>query len=197
MLFFSFIGWLMFSCVLMSFIEHQVHARMMHRKFFLSKRLAVFEKMFTSHAVLHHGTYAIVFSDEPVPPGEDKGIRLSVVEGVVESIFIALLLFFVSPMAAISFVIVVAFHHTVWNLIHLEMHKPEGRFFSQWPLYKFLARHHMLHHTYPTKNMNVVFPIADFILGTNARAKYSDIVGFYRSGYLRRQRNLPVSLNLI
>ncbi|HEY9731596.1 MAG TPA: hypothetical protein V6C89_06775 [Drouetiella sp.] len=197
MLFFSFVGWLLFSCMMMSFIEHQVHARMMHRKFFLAKRFAVFEKMFTSHAVLHHGTYAIEFSDEPVPPGEDKGIRLSVFEGVVESIFIAFVLCFISPIAAVAFVIVVAFHHTVWNLIHLEMHKPEGRFFSQWAVYKFLARHHMLHHNYPTKNMNVVFPFADYVLGTNAKARYSDIAQFYRAGYLRRQRNLPVSLNLI
>ena len=26
------IGWVIFSCILMSFIEHQVHSRLMHKK---------------------------------------------------------------------------------------------------------------------------------------------------------------------
>ena len=60
------------------------------------------------------------------------------------------------------------FHHWAWNKIHLEMHKPEQRVFSTWPVYKFLARHHCLHHRHLDRNFNVVFPLADYVLGTRA-----------------------------
>jgi len=56
-------------------------------------------------------------------------------------------------------------HHWLWNKIHLEMHKPELSIFSTRPIYKFLARHHWLHHRYRDKNFNVVFPFADYVLG--------------------------------
>jgi len=55
------------------------------------------------------------------------------------------------------------------------MHKPEQRFFSTWPIYKFLARYHWLHHRSPDKNFNVVFPLADYVLGTLAKANAVDL----------------------
>jgi len=66
-------------------------------------------------------------------------------------------------------------HHWAWNKIHLEMTKPEQRVFSTWAVYKFLARYHWLHHRYQNKNFNVVFPLADYVLGTNARANRVDL----------------------
>jgi sterol desaturase/sphingolipid hydroxylase (fatty acid hydroxylase superfamily) len=54
------------------------------------------------------------------------------------------------------------------------MHKPEAKGFSRWPIYKFLAEYHWLHHRYPDKNFNVVFPCADYILGTCAVATEAD-----------------------
>ena len=75
---------------------------------------------------------------------------------------------------AIVWPMVVALHHTIWNQIHLEMHKPEGRFFANWAAYKFVARHHFLHHRYPDKNFNVAFPVGDFLCGTIATASSDD-----------------------
>ena len=69
-----------------------------------------------------------------------------------------------------TLLIVVCLHHFIWNQIHMEMHKPEKRFFSHWSTYKFLARYHYLHHRYPNKNFNVVLPLADYVLGTHIRA---------------------------
>jgi sterol desaturase/sphingolipid hydroxylase (fatty acid hydroxylase superfamily) len=54
------------------------------------------------------------------------------------------------------------------------MHKPEKRFFAEWRIYKFMARHHFLHHRHPDKNFNVAFPIGDWIFGTVARADEND-----------------------
>ena len=66
MLMFILVGWLVFSCVLMSFIEHQVHKKLMHRR-----STASFKRTFEAHALVHHRHYSEIFSDEPVARGED------------------------------------------------------------------------------------------------------------------------------
>ena len=167
-------GWLILSCILMSFVEHQVHSRLMHRKTFLSERHASFKRMFEAHALLHHQHYSKIFSDEPVARGEDKEIRLTVRKAPIKAIPIAALIALVSWQGAATFVAVMVFHHWAWNKIHLEMHKPEQRVFSTWRIYKFLARHHCLHHRHLDRNFNVVFPLADYILGTSVRANEGD-----------------------
>jgi hypothetical protein len=37
-------AWFIFSCILMSFIEHQIHRKLMHRKNYLSVRTASFNR---------------------------------------------------------------------------------------------------------------------------------------------------------
>jgi hypothetical protein len=165
-------GWLVFSCILMSFIEHQVHRKLMHRKNFLSARTASFKRVFESHALVHHRHYAETFSDEPVAPGEDEEIRLTVRKAPIKA----------APFAGPIALAVVVFHHWAWNKIHLEMHKPEQRVFSTWPVYRFLARYHCLHHRHVNRNFNVVFPLADYILGTSVRVNDGDLAYLERSG---------------
>jgi hypothetical protein len=169
MIILQIVGWFGFSCVLMSFIEHQVHSRLMHR------RTGAFKKAFEAHAIFHHKHYSKIFSDEPVPDGEDQEIRLTVRKAPIKAIPFAAAIALVSWQGALIFVMVVCLHHWIWNKIHLEMHKPEQRGFSKWPVYKFLARYHWLHHRYPDKNFNVVFPLADYILGTCAKPNKADL----------------------
>src|SRR5882724_7060346 len=156
-------GWFMFSCILMSFIEHQVHSKLMHRKNFLSAHTASFKRVFEAHALGHHQHYSKIFSDEPVAPGEDKAIPF------------AALIALVSWQGAAVFVAGMTVHHWAWNKLHLEMHKPEQRVFSTWPVYEFLARYHCLHHRHLDRNFNVVFPLADYVLGTSVRANEGDL----------------------
>jgi hypothetical protein len=167
-------GWFIFSCILMSFVEHQVHRTLMHRKNFFSARTASFKRMFEAHAIVHHQHYSKIFTDEPVPRGEDKEIRLTVRKAPIKALPIAALIALVSWEGAAVFIAGMTFHHWAWNKIHLEMHKPEQRIFGTWRVYKFLARYHYLHHRYPNRNFNVVFPLADYVLGTSARANAAD-----------------------
>ena len=167
-------GWVLFSCILVSFIEHQVHQRLMHRKNFLSAHTASFKRVFEAHALVHHKHYAAIFSDEPVLRGEDQDIRLTVGKAPIKAIPFAAIIALVSWQGAATFVAVMMFHHWAWNKIHLEMHKPEQRVFSTWPVYKFLARYHCLHHRHQDRNLNVVFPLADYVLGTRAQANAGD-----------------------
>ena len=168
-------SWFIFSCVLASFVEHQVHRRLMHRKNFLSARTMSFKRVFEAHALVHHKHYATIFSDEPVARGEDKEIRLTVRKAPLKALPFAALISLVSWQGAAIFVAVMVFHHWAWNQIHLEMHKPEQRVFSSWSIYKFLARYHCLHHRHPDRNFNVVFPLADYVLGTSVRANDGDL----------------------
>src|SRR5256886_1287757 len=89
-------GWFVFSCILMSFIEHQVHRKLMHRRNFLSARTASFKRVFEGHALVHHKHYSKIFSDEPVARGEDKEIRLTVRKAPMKAIPFAALIAFVS-----------------------------------------------------------------------------------------------------
>lgn len=176
--------WLLFSCCLISFIEHQVHAQLMHRKNFLSARSKKYEHVFKSHAIAHHGHYSQTFTDEPVAPGEDQEIRLNVYKAPIKTFPVIALISLVSWQGALVFTGTVLLHHWIWNKIHLEMHKPEGRGFASWGVYRFLARHHFLHHLHPNKNFNVVFPFADYILGTNVEATDSERLEMYKAGLL-------------
>jgi len=180
MLLLQLIGWFIFSCILMSFIEHQIHARLMHKRNYLSARYPSYKRTFEAHAIFHHGHYAKIFSDEPVPKGEDKEIQLTVRKAPFKALPVAAIIAFVSVPGALILMAVVTLHHWIWNKIHLEMHKPEQRGFSRWPAYQFLARHHWLHHKYPDKNFNVVFPFADYVLGTSAHATEADLVAIKR-----------------
>jgi len=178
------LAWFVVLALLMSFIEHQIHRRLMHRKNMLSGRLPAFKKVFEHHAILHHRHYYQIFTDEPVPHGQDRHLRLSMKEGFLEALPISVLMTTISWQGALTLLMVVGLHHFIWNQIHMEMHKPEKRFFSQWSAYKFLARYHYLHHRYPNKNFNVVLPLADYVLGTNIRASKSDVEEMHRLGFL-------------
>jgi hypothetical protein len=176
--------WLVISVILMSFIEHQVHRNMMHRKNVLFFIPAV-KRVFNSHAVMHHGHYSKIFADEALGPGEDKGIRLNLREGFFEALpFCAVLAIFSWP-CAITFLFVALTHHYIWNQIHLEMHQPVEKPFTRTRIYQFLARHHYLHHKHPDKNFNVVFPFADYVLRTNVKKPtVADIEGMREEGLL-------------
>ncbi|HEY9683157.1 MAG TPA: hypothetical protein V6C86_16380 [Oculatellaceae cyanobacterium] len=163
------VGWFLFSCILMSFIEHQVHSKLMHKR-----SIPMFQRTFQAHAIDHHMHYLSIFHDEPVGKNEDKEIRLTVRKAPIKALPIAAVIALVSVPGAVVFVLTATLHHWIWNKIHLEMHKPEQRGFSHWSIYKAFARYHWLHHRYPNKNFNVVFPFADFVLGTHAKATEED-----------------------
>ena len=99
-------GWFIFSSILMSFIEHQVHRKLMHRRNFLVARTASYKRMFEAHALVHHKHYAEIFSDEPVAPGEDKEIRLTVRKAPIEAVPFAALRALVSWHGAAAFVVI-------------------------------------------------------------------------------------------
>jgi sterol desaturase/sphingolipid hydroxylase (fatty acid hydroxylase superfamily) len=46
------------------------------------------------------------------------------------------------------------------------MHKPTLPFIERSGYFRFIERHHRIHHFYMNRNLNVLLPLADLILGT-------------------------------
>jgi hypothetical protein len=62
-------------------------------------------------------------------------------------------------------------YYAAYEYLHWCMHVPRERWFERTRLYKWIDRHHRLHHLEPDRNLNVVLPLADWILRTRiARA---------------------------
>jgi len=50
--------------------------------------------------------------------------------------------------------------------LHHLMHKPTIPFIENSGYFKFIKRHHRIHHVYMNRNLNVLVPLADFVIGT-------------------------------
>jgi hypothetical protein len=181
------------SVFLISFAELAIHRHAMHRKLLPRWVYRVNPDMdlqFHNHAVLHHGTYYRVFDHEPSREGKYFNLRILPADTlrlfVVFSPLVVPLALFVSLYSAATLLIMVAAHNMVWSAVHVQMHVPESaRFFSDTAYFRFIARHHFMHHQRMGKNYNVVIPIADFIMGSATKPSVSDVREMLRLGYLR------------
>jgi len=61
---------------------------------------------------------------------------------------------------------VVAVYYVGYEGFHYLMHKPSLGFIERSRFFRFLERHHRIHHYRMDRNLNVFLPIADFLLGT-------------------------------
>jgi len=61
---------------------------------------------------------------------------------------------------------VILVYYFAYEGFHYLMHKPTFPWIERSRLFRFLERHHRLHHVYMGKNFNVVLPLADLCLGT-------------------------------
>ena len=68
----------------------------------------------------------------------------------------------VLPGAMIGFVS----YYCAYEYLHWCMHVPRGRWFQRTRVFRWIDRHHRIHHLEPMRNLNVVLPIADFLMRT-------------------------------
>lgn len=191
-----FVVWALTSVVLLSFVEYFVHRALLHRRFLpssLYKRLPSIDEYFRAHAVLHHTRYYRLFNFEPDPLGREIDLTLGFytairVYGAASPLVLALVL--IAPEGAVIFSALAFVHMYLWGLLHHEMHVPTSIFIQRLAPYRFLARHHFLHHRYPRYNYNVIIPLADVLLGTLAQMKPCDLREMLRLGYLRPRHSM-------
>ena len=58
-------------------------------------------------------------------------------------------------------------YYGMYEYLHWCMHVPGNRWPRTTRIFKWIDRHHRLHHLEPMRNLNVVFPLADFLFRTS------------------------------
>jgi hypothetical protein len=181
------------SALVITFGEHAIHRHTMHRKRFprwvyrLNPDLSA---QFHNHAVLHHSTYYRAFDHEPTQEGKYFNLRILPADTMrvligFSPLAIALGVF-VSPYSAATFVLLVIAHNMLWSVVHVQMHVPDHKsFLHDTAYFRFIARHHFMHHQRMGKNYNVVIPLADFVMGTATKPGLPDVREMMRLGYLK------------
>lgn len=148
-----------------SFFEWTLHRFLMHRPF-LGFRYA-----YEAHALTHHGTFR---SDESyhLQHEDDKHtIPMAWWNGPVLILLSSIPLDFIGwylgrwtiPLTAMG---TIAVYYATYESLHWCMHLPRKRNIERTGLFFRLNGHHVLHHRFPDRNLNVVLPLADLCLGT-------------------------------
>lgn len=185
------LGWIVFSYIFVSFFEWQIHRYLMHKKRlpkWVYRMSPYILETFEAHAIRHHGIYYKEFDYEPNPEGREYNLDIKVGETVtmlaaVSPFLIAMLWFW--PLGGGILIGVTLLHNRAWNVLHRQMHLPQESWLKNSRVFHFLARHHFLHHEHPNSNYNVVFPLFDYLLGTNSRPTMHDLREMLRLGYLQ------------
>ena len=151
--------------VFASFFEWTLHKYVMHRPVWN------FRYAFQAHAVVHHQvfkadkTYHLIEEKNKmtIPMAWWNGPLLILI-GAIPFALISLALgqWGLAVGGALAF----ASYYGFYEYINWCMHLPKARRVEKPQWFRKLNGHHLLHHRYMHKNFNVVFPLADFCLGT-------------------------------
>ena len=189
------------AAVFISFGELAIHRHLMHRQRlpgWLYRVLPDLRAQFKNHALLHHGKYYDEFDHEPDPEGKTFNVRILWGDRLrLQITFLPVaiaLAFLVSWVSALTFAGTILLHNHLWGVVHMQMHLPEDDcWFRNTRYFRFISRHHFMHHQQSNKNYNVVLPLADFVLGRAVGPRVSDVRHMLRLGYLspRLAASLP------
>lgn len=179
--------------IILSFVEHQIHKRIMHKQkpFKWLDRIFDPKYIFEAHAVRHHSIWYRQFDFEPDPEGRYDNIELRLEDMMKIFLFLIplnFLFFIISPVAGLIFPVMAFMYQYFQNKIHSQIHLPKQTFFYEWKIFRWLAIHHYIHHQYTNKNYNVVLPVADYILGTKTKPRTKHIRELLRLGYIKPRR---------
>jgi len=164
-----------------TFFEWTLHRYFMHRPFF------TYRYPYERHALVHHRifkadhTYHLINeSDKQTIPMAWWNGPVLIAVGLLPFLAIALLFrgwgwgFMCGAGVASSC------YYAAYEYIHWCMHLPKRRHVERSGVFFRLNGHHLLHHRYMGKNFNVVFPLADLILGTlllRSKIRFNQAVG--------------------
>ncbi len=154
-----------------SFFEWAFHRYWLHRPW-LPK------DCFTTHTLIHH--QLCKFEDTFHVTEEEQHEALSFVwwggpvliaVSVAPWALLACSLWFMGVMLPyvpflVTFAAVVSLYYVGYESLHFLMHKPLFPFVERSRLFQFIKRHHRIHHVHMNRNLNVLLPLADLVLGT-------------------------------
>lgn len=155
------------SIVLNSFVEHWVHKHIMHK-------LNPIIPYGYLHTTSHHAKFGHDESYETKDPVLKGHVLFTWKEYTLFPVFCLALyapveLLIGRPILA-GVLVAVFCGLQAFNSLHWRMHVPENTWFQRTWVFRFLKNHHKLHHERMDTNLNVVFPLADWVMGTLRRS---------------------------
>lgn len=153
-----------------SFFEWSLHKFLMHRP------LLFVTYPYRSHAITHHGTFGAgrdyhLFHDHHRSLVTMAWWNAPILIAVNAPVGVLAAWLIGSWWIVPGFLAALVLYYGLYEYLHWCMHVPESRWFQSTRLFRWIDRHHRLHHLQPSRNLNVVLPLADFVLRTRlARA---------------------------
>jgi len=148
--------------ILFSLVEYVTHRYLMHRMR-LARALGIkfLATLCFNHMALHHKR-----GYEHDDHEEDDHLSHILIAAAFVGMPLVPVVWLIDPFTVAVGAVFTVVYSIGWWLVHLEMHRKEGRFFARNAIFRYLERRHQLHHKYPNTNYNVVLPLWDWILGT-------------------------------
>ena len=165
----SFLFWTSMGFVLgtvfASFFEWALHRFLMH------KPVGPFRYPFERHALIHHHIFKADDSYHLRNEEDKHTIPMAWWNGPV-LVALCQLPFIIAAVVwrkwglVCGAAIACTLYYAAYEYMHWCMHLPKKRHVERSKIFFRLNGHHLLHHRYMHKNFNVVFPLADLLLGT-------------------------------
>jgi Fatty acid hydroxylase superfamily len=194
----SWLEWLTVPLVflLANWFEWDLHKNFMHQQ----SKIKALQIIHRYHMLNHHQ----YFTDEDMHFHDHRDWRITIFPPYVITILILLAIPFAglvgwvfTPNVGWLFLAVVTTVIMIYEFIHLCCHCEENWFVRYCPLINTARRHHTAHHNprmMTNVNMNVTFPIADWLFGTSDLNR--GLLGHLFNGYDSRhvKQGLPVTV---
>ncbi len=154
-----------------SFFEWAFHRYWLHRPW-LPK------DCFTTHTLIHHqlckfdDTFHVVEDEQEEALhfqwwGGPILVSINIVPWVLTAWALAALGASLPFLAfLIAFSVTASLYYVGYESLHYFMHKPKIDFVERSRWFQFLKKHHRIHHVHMNRNLNVLLPLADLLLGT-------------------------------
>jgi len=163
--------WLLIAPVFLAgnFVEWAMHKYVMHRKIDVFALRSIYDR----HTRNHHQ----YFTDNDVTIDSVREFRIVffpwrvlIVLGVAGTILGSITAWLINPNAGYVLYMTMIGHYLLYEVFHFCCHVHDNWFVRNIPFVNTIRRHHTAHHNLGImmhKNMNLTFPIADWIMGTS------------------------------
>jgi hypothetical protein len=146
-----------------SFAEWGLHKYIMHSKF-------IPRFPFNAHALVHHKLFRADESFHASSSEQFEHVTFNwtdhlILNGIHIALFMGVEWLIGLPIVIGAFLAILTYLFA-YETIHYVFHVPKGRFFEKHSWFRWLKHHHLIHHKQQFKNLNVVLPVADFLLRT-------------------------------
>ncbi len=154
-----------------SFFEWAFHRYWLHRPWMP-------KDCFTTHTLIHHQLCKFDDTFHVVEEEQEEALHFQwwggpvlVSMNIIPWVLLAWALAargLVAPYVAylVSFSVAAFAYYIGYESLHYFMHKPRVKFIERSRWFQFLKRHHRIHHVHMNRNLNVLVPLADLVLGT-------------------------------